>query len=301
MWRRIAPLILAAASRVGAMHLQQRGLVDLDGQPALPLVGSERPMPANGFGTCCRAAAQGPKLIESAKAFLALGGRHIDTAQRYRNHQDLKVAIRESGVPREELWLTSKVKVPTLKDGETWTLGEEGVLKAVKETLSELGVSYIDLMLLHHPAPTLEERVAEWRGLLAAKSAGLARNIGVSNYDQEQIEGLISATGVAPSVNQISYHPRVGEQGHALVRWCQSQGVAITAYASLRNLVGKEKAAQVASARQASASAVLLRWALDRGVAVIPGATSAEHIQENFLGTNRLEPLTAEEARMLET
>merc|ERR1719274_91649 len=115
----------------------------------VPVKGSDKPIPQLGFGTCCRPGAKGPQLIVSTKEYLKMGGRHIDTAQVYKNHQDLAIAIRDSAVPREELWVTSKVwtdthggyekdiAARTAKDAESYTA----------RALRELGLEYLDLML----------------------------------------------------------------------------------------------------------------------------------------------------------
>jgi len=264
--------------------------------PTVPLLGSARPMPALGFGTCCRESAQGQPLIDSVKVYLASGGRLIDTAQLYGNHRDIATAIQEAGIPREELWVTSKVAVGRVKSAED-------VLKAVNISLRQLGLSYLDLMLLHGGEGwglKAEQDVAFWQGLIEAKSAGKVRNIGVSNHNQKEIEQLTAATGEMPAVNQLEYHPWVPKDTKQLVRWCQSKGIAVTAYGSLGGSANKargEAVEAVANKYGRTSAQVLLRWALDEGVAVIPGATSASHIRED-LDLNFL--LRPEDARALE-
>ena len=172
-------------------------------------------MPRIGFGTCCRKAASGKPLITSTLAYLRLGGRLIDTAQRYQNHKDLAVAIRKGGVPRSQLWITSKV----------WTMdgmadrSRAGAAAQVDIILRELGVEYVDLLLLHGAKGNTDaQRVDQWRALIDAKAAGKVRHIGVSNYGREQIEQLRAATGVLPAANQLEYHPFVESHVHELVR-----------------------------------------------------------------------------------
>ena len=198
----------------------------------------------------------------------------------YGNHADLRVAIQRSGVPREELWITSKVA--TVKR----VLSKEAVKVEVGKILLELGVSYLDLLLLHHAKNNnAEQRAEQWRGLMEAKPEGKVRHIGVSNFDRAQIEAL-KAVGDLPAVNQLEFHPWVQNEMHDLVRWCQANGVAVTAYGSLGSSSAGAKAgdnvAEVAARHGVSSAAVLLRWALSRGCAVIPGATSAKHIYENL-------------------
>jgi len=244
--------------------------------PGIPLKGSSRPMPAMGFGTCCRKTSQGQALVNSTKIFLRLGGRHIDTAQKYSNHKDIKRAIQESGVPREELWITSKVN--TISKSPT----REGVVQAVDDSLRELNLTYLDLMLLHRPAVDPALRAEQWRGLSDAKAAGKVRNIGVSNYEVDMIQGLVDATGVAPAVNQIGFNPGNARSRRTIVKYCLESGIAITAYGSVRDQTTKDKVSKLAKLHNATGAQLLLRWALDQGVSVIPGATSEEHISENL-------------------
>ena len=108
-------------------------------------------MPAIGFGTCCRKSALGPPLIKSTKSYLAQGGRMIDTAQLYQNHKDLRVAIEESGVPREEIWVLSKLNTRPDKDA---IHNRADADRAIDNTLSELGLQYIDALLIHGTSPS---------------------------------------------------------------------------------------------------------------------------------------------------
>jgi len=238
-------------------------------------------MPALGFGTCCRKTAKGPALVSSAKLFLASGGRLIDTAQLYGNHRDVGLAIRESGVPRESLWITSK-----LLPGKELT--PDKVVRSVDQSLEELSTPYLDLMLVHGAEGWGVDRELDlklWKGLVEAQRLGKVRNIGVANHNRGEIEWLTAETGVMPVVNQIEYHPWVPAETRELVLWCQSKGIAVTAYGSLGGVKNKaegDAVAAVAKERGVSNAQVLLKWALDQGVAVIPGATSAEHIQENL-------------------
>lgn len=243
-------------------------------------------MPAVGFGTCCRKNVKGPAIIQAAKAYLADGGRLIDTAQLYENHKDLAVAIRDSGVPRSDLWITSKVLV--CGDPEACAQTRRQVFDAVVQSNKELGLEYLDLMLLHGAegwGVGSAQGVDLWRGLVDAREAGKVLNIGVANHNRREIERLIATTGVKPAVNQIEFHPWVPSETQELVRWCQSQGIAVTAYGSLGgagNRAQGQVVDEVAQRRGVSKAQVLLRWALNKGVAVIPGSNNEEHIRENL-------------------
>mmetsp|Transcript_82213 Transcript_82213/g.150427 ORF Transcript_82213/g.150427 Transcript_82213/m.150427 type:complete len:341 (-) Transcript_82213:195-1217(-) len=260
----------------------------------VPVTGSQKPMPAVGFGTCCRDAAIGPPLIESTKIYLASGGRLIDTAESYGNQPDLAVAIQESGIPREDIWITSKVKV---REKHNFS----DVIKSVDDSLKDLDVDYIDLMLLHGPA---EPRTEFFSALLAAKAAGKIRNAGVSNFNQTQLEELVNVTGEAPAVNQIEFHPWVTEWTKDLVKWMHERGIAVTAYDVLgsgsMSTAQSDAVAALAAKYHVTDAQVLIRWALDKGVAPLFGATSQEHIQED-LNCSGLQHLSAEDTVYLES
>lgn len=270
-----------------ALVVASNGGIVLDGDSA-------KPMPVLGYGTCCRPSAHGEPLIASTKAYLAAGGRLLDTAQMYGNHRELGTALRASGVPRDEVWLTGKIDARSVKS-------RSAAAAAVQQACSELGVEYVDLILIHHGAPLDEAQTAEvWRGLSDAKAAGKARHIGISNMEVPQLEAMVAATGVRPAALQTELHPWAGEASRRAAEWCHSRGIAVTAYGSLGgsgNQARGQSVAKIAAAHGVTAAQVLLRWAIGQGFAVIPGATSAEHIQENL----RLPAmsLSAEELREL--
>ena len=192
-----------------------------DSLPVVPVEKNGASMPLIGFGTCCRKSSTGALLIRSTLDFLAAGGRLIDTAEMYGNHKDLKQAIIQSGVPRSELWITSKVNTKRV-------FSRAGAKRAVATSIRELGVSRLDLMLLHGAfKQTSAQREAVWRGLIGAKAEGLVREIGVSNYDRGQIEQLVAATAVAPAVVQLEYNPWVANATHEYVQWLQRQGITV--------------------------------------------------------------------------
>lgn len=264
-------------------------------------------MPAMGLGTCCRESSRGDALVASLGFFFAAGGRLVDTASSYKNHRDVAVAVadfaRGRGRSADEIWITSKVD--TVRDEG----GREGVLRSVDKALSELRARRLDLMLLHHPQCRLAPGDAEfadeaaclrssWEGLVEAQRAGKVRAIGVSNFNVSQLETLLRGSAVVPAVNQLELHPWCTEAADPVLNFCAARGIAVTAFNSLGGATRPAASAwsvdAVARARNVTAPQLLLRWAMDRGVAVVPGATSRAHIQEN-VATCAVGPLTAEE------
>ncbi|KAL7524754.1 hypothetical protein ACHAWF_001070 [Thalassiosira exigua] len=242
-------------------------------------------MPAIGYGTCCRPSAKGEAVYSSTLAYLKLGGRLVDTAMAYRNHVDIGRAAKDSGIPRPKLWITSKVA-----PGKVKTYGE--CLKAVDEILDELDTEYLDLLLIHTPKLGKELTIELWRCLIEAKRLGKSRAIGVSNFNRGEIQDLVEGTGEMPEANEIQYHPWSAPKWKDLAKWHRENEVATIAYTSLGgSRFHKEGGASrwpppakiLASRHSATEAQILLKWALGRGAAVIPGSGSKAHINENLL------------------
>lgn len=250
-------------------------------------------MPLLGFGTCCRATAKGPALKESIAAYLQHGGRLVDTAIMYDNHKDvgeaLETAFQSGTVSREQLWVTSKIAP---NHAET----DIEAINMLDESLRDLKLDYVDLFLIHAPGAN---SVEIWRGLVKAKAEGKTKAIGVSNFSPDDIQKLELAGLERPSVNQIEFHPWVDADVFENVAWCLSHGVAVTAYGSLGSSYhdGLEdpKVKQSAVKHGKTTAQVLLSWALHQGVAVVPGATSEEHIVDDL--QSRSFDLDADETR----
>lgn len=250
-------------------------------------------MPTNGFGTCCRPSAKGEAIYASTSTYLRAGGRLVDTAMAYGNHREIGRAVRDSGLGRDEVWITSKISPnQILRNG-----GRGGgdvqrlVSRAVDGILKELGTSYLDLCLIHTPKAGRDFSVAAWRALVEARNDGRIRSIGVSNFNKEEILDLRRATGETPEVNQIQYHPWTSPEWRELVRWHQRNDVVTIAYNSLggsrfrssSNGRSDDAVLRVAERHAVSEAQLLLRWATNHDkVAVIPGATSEAHVRENL-------------------
>ena len=262
-----------------------------------------------GFGTANRKSARGGALVASLTTFFALGGRLVDTAQMYKNYAEIGRALTQAGpMVREGVWLVSKVN--TNRHVKGFVNSAAGAEKSVRECLRLTGKAVLDVMLIHLPwENSAEERLAVWKGLVSAQAAGLVRHIGVSNFNRAQIEHLAQSSGVWPAVNELEYHPWVQPEAHELVQWSQRHGMVVIAYGSLGGSknVGQASAAVAAVALRhgVSNAQVLLRWALQRGVVVIPGATSRAHIADNLALSRAAAPLglhlNEEDLRQIET
>ncbi|KIW16564.1 hypothetical protein PV08_03752 [Exophiala spinifera] len=227
-------------------------------------------IPVLGFGTCASATC-----TRSALHAVKTGYKHLDTAQIYANESETGEAIHQSGISPSELFVTSKL----WEDGYT----REGAVAGVKQSLSKLGLKSIDLYLLHTPRPGREKRKEAWLGLQDALDQGLVKNIGVSNWAPKHIDQLMVEEGVhiAPCVNQIELHP--WNQQRRLVKYCREKGIVVVAYSPLTQgrRLGDSTIASVAQKYQRTPAQVVLRWALQKGIVVIPKSDKEERIEEN--------------------
>lgn len=218
---------------------------------------------------------------------LKIGYRHIDTAAGYRNEKQVGQAIRDSGVPREEVFLQSKLAP---KDQ-----GEGAAYQAVLDSIEALGVDYIDCYLMHWPGksglrpedPTNREvRHQSYRDLQRACQEGKLRRIGVSNFNIRHLEGLLAdpTVTIRPAINQVEVHPYY--QQRDLRAFCAAQGILVQAYSSLGQMdpsLRQDRAVlKVAEEVGRTPAQVLLRWALQHGLPVIPKTTSPARMAENF-------------------
>jgi diketogulonate reductase-like aldo/keto reductase len=209
----------------------------------------------------------GPECVDAVRWALELGYRHIDTAQAYGNEASVGQGLRESGVPREEVFLTTKF-YPGARDPEA---------EAAK-SLERLGVDQVDLYIIHWPkdGPTWA-----WPGMEAARDRGYTRSIGVSNFSAAELEQVMGIATSPPVVDQVQFSPFEYRRG--LLEACEARDVAVEAYSPLgtgHHLTNPE-VARVAERLGRTPAQVLLRWALDRAGIVIPKSTHRERIAEN--------------------
>lgn len=222
-------------------------------------------MPVTGLGTWQMALAAA-WTIEYA---FELGYRMVDTSGDYGTQPAVGEAIATSNLPRDELFVVTKVE-------ET-----DDAYEASKRNLDELGLDYVDLMLIHRPPP---DGAGEhlWAGLLRAKSEGLARDIGVSNYSIEQMSRLYDGSGEVPAVNQVEWTPFGWSP--EMLDFCNNEGIAVMAYSPLTraNRLDDDRLVDIADEYLKTPAQLLLRWNLQHGVVPIPKANVREHLQENL-------------------
>ncbi|HOE52530.1 MAG TPA: aldo/keto reductase [Methanomassiliicoccales archaeon] len=225
-------------------------------------------VPALGLGTY--------KLVGEAayapvRAALGCGYRHIDTASFYENEEAVGRAVRESGVPREEVFITSKV----------WNTeqGYDRTLQACERSLARLGTDHLDLYLVHWPVPG--KRLETYRALERLYEEGRVRAIGVSNFTVRHLEELYGACQVMPAVNQVEMSPFLYQK--ELLEHCRGRNVLVTAFSPLARgrVLGDPVLAEVAARHRRSPAQVMIRWCLQKGMAVIPRSADPAHIKEN--------------------
>ncbi|GAA5179598.1 MULTISPECIES: 2,5-didehydrogluconate reductase DkgB [Halomonadaceae] len=216
------------------------------------------------------------QVIDSVKSALALGYRHIDTAQIYDNEQPVGEAIKQSGVPRDEIFLTTKVWWDRFRHDE--------LIASLEESCRKLAVERVDLALIHWPSPNDEIPMAEYIGALnAAREKGLARHIGVSNFTLAHLDEALSVPGGEHLItNQIEVHPFLANR--TLVEHSQAKGLEVTGYMPLAvgKVMNEPVLRQIADDHDATPAQVALAWVASRDIAVIPSSTRPEHQQANL-------------------
>jgi diketogulonate reductase-like aldo/keto reductase len=237
-------------------------------EPAVTLA-TGASMPLLGFGTW--QIRQGDALDAVTEAFLS-GYRHIDTATMYKNEQGVGDAIREAGIDRDDLFITTKLP-PEHAGHEQETL---------EHSLKQLGLDHLDLWLIHWP-PAHRSAVATWKEFATAQQDGLATSIGVSNFSIEQIDELIDATGIAPAVNQVKWGPTLYDPEFAAA--LSDRGVVLEGYSPFKTSnLADPTLVDIAAAHDADAAQIIVAWHIAHGFVVIPKSVKPERIQSNALG-----------------
>ncbi|WP_019422707.1 aldo/keto reductase [Paenibacillus sp. OSY-SE] len=218
---------------------------------------------------------EGQQVKDAVKTALDTGYRLIDTAAIYKNEAGVGEAIRESGVKREDIFLTTKV----------WNSdqGYDATLKAFDESLHKLGTDYIDLYLIHWPLPSQDLYVDTYKALEKLVQDGRVRAIGVSNFHINHLERILQECTVKPTVNQVECHPRLAQ--NKLREFCQQNDIYLEAWSPLMqggDILTHETIASIAANHGKTPAQVIIRWHLQKGNIVIPKSITASRIKENF-------------------
>ena len=224
-------------------------------------------MPLLGFGTW---QLRGTKAYDAVRAALEVGYRHLDTATMYRNEEEVGRAIRDSGLPRDDVFVTTK-----LPPGDAHRADE-----VIAASLQAMQLDHVDLWLIHWP-PARAASPQTWQRLIAARERGLAREVGVSNYSVAQIDELDRATGERPAVNQIEWGPMLFDDD--LLAEHRSRGVVLEGYSPFKSTDLRDRTlASIAESVGKTVPQVVLRWHLQHEVVAIPRSATPARIAENF-------------------
>lgn len=232
-------------------------------------------MPGVGLGVYM--SKPGDETYNSVKWSLELGYRMVDTAQMYGNEASVGEAVRDSGIPREELWIQSKL--------DTSNHGYEQTISAVKATIKIMGLDYLDCFLVHSPYGG--KLVETWDALLKLQKDGLLRSVGVSNYDVRHIQALADHGRPLPTMNQVEMHPLVLAERKELIDYCNEKGIIVQAYGSLffgqTQWLDDPRVTDIVKAHDGkSAAQVMLRWGWQKGFQLIPKSVKRHRIASNF-------------------
>jgi len=242
-------------------------------------------MPALGLGVW--QAGTGPRVVQAVATALETGYRLIDTAKLYGNEAEVGEGVRRGGVPREEVFVTTKL----------WNddHGRAKAKRAFEARRRRLGLDYVDLYLIHWPGAG--ERIETWKALVEIAGEGKCRSIGVSNFTIDHLEELARASDVVPAVNQVELHPFLFQR--ELIDYCQRHGIQVQAYSPIARAshLDEPTVVAIATAHRRSAAQVMLRWSLQHGLSAIPKSIHPERIRENA-SIFDFELSTAEMARL---
>ncbi|MFS0865431.1 aldo/keto reductase [Fredinandcohnia sp. 179-A 10B2 NHS] len=241
------------------------------------------------FGLGVYKAQEGEEVISAVKSAIQSGYRHIDTAALYKNEEGVGQGIREAGIPREELFITTKV----WNDDQ----GYENTLKAFDESLTKLGLEYVDLYLIHWPVKGLYKET--WKALESLYESGKVRAIGVSNFLIHHLEDLLSDCKIKPMVNQVEFHPWLTQED--LQAFCKENSIQLEAWSPLARgqLLDHPTIVDIAEKYNKSTAQIILRWDLQHEVITIPKSVKPERIKQNAevfdfeLSTEDMEALDA--------
>ncbi|MDO5374548.1 MAG: aldo/keto reductase [Corynebacterium glutamicum] len=218
---------------------------------------------------------------QAVRAAVVAGYRNIDTAQAYGNERGVGEGIRTAGIPREELFISTKLAAE-IKD-------YEGAVTAIDESLEKMGLDYVDLMLIHSPQPWSDFRGGDysagnreaWRALEDAYNAGRIRSIGVSNFLQPDLENILESASVPPHVNQLLVH--VGNTPSELISFCESKGILVEAYSPIAHgeMLKNEQVKEIAEAYGVSVPQLCIRYTIQLGTVSLPKTINPDYMSSN--------------------
>ncbi|GLQ52850.1 aldo/keto reductase [Devosia nitrariae] len=228
-------------------------------------------IPQIGFGVWRLEERDAPAIVGEA---IRVGYRHIDTAQGYDNEAGVGQAIREAEVPREELFVTSKLR--------TGDQGYDNARRSFEASLKRMGLDIMDLFLIHWPVPAQDKYAETWKAFIDLQKEGRVRSIGVSNFLPVHLDRIIGETGVAPAVNQIELHPYY--QQRDVRDYHAGKGIVIESYSPLGSgaVIGDETIAEIGRKYGKSVGQTIIRWHLQQGLVVLPKTATPARISENF-------------------
>jgi len=241
-----------------------------DQVPRIPLRGDTE-IPQLGFGVFQVPPADTAEVVTRA---LQTGYRHIDTAAAYQNEAEVGQAFHASGLPREDVFITTKCF--------NTDHGYEEARHAFKQSLERLGLDYVDLYLIHWPVPSQDKYVDTWKAFIELQNEGLVRSIGVSNFQPDHLRRIVDETGVTPAVNQVELHPRLQQAG--LRREHADRGIVTEAWSPLAQgaVLDDPVITGIADEHGVTPGQVVIRWHIQLGNVVIPKSVTPARIEENF-------------------
>jgi 2,5-diketo-D-gluconate reductase A len=212
--------------------------------------------------------------VKATTSALEIGYRHIDTAQMYGNEREVGQAVRESGIPREDVFVTSKLNNNRLE--------RDDILRAFDETMTALGFDYLDLFLIHWPLPAVADHVARWKAMEEIYAGGRVKAIGVSNFHPNHLRNLFAASDITPAVNQIEVSPFLTQD--ELRAFDADHQIVTEAWSPIaRGKVADDPViGRIAERLGRSPAQVTLRWHIQRGDVVFPKSVTRSRIEENF-------------------
>jgi 2,5-diketo-D-gluconate reductase A len=239
--------------------------------PIIPLNNGST-IPQVGFGT---SPLNERDVVPAVRAAIEAGYRHIDTAYKYNNERGVGQGIRDSGIPREHLFVTTKL------DGQFQ--GDDRATAGLEESLRRLGMDYVDLLLIHWPLPQRDQYVSTWKTFEKLMAAGKTRSIGLSNFKPAHIERLLAETSIRPAVNQIQLNPRITRPEQC--SYNSKQGIVTEAWSPLgagNDLLQDPTLKAIAAKHDKTPAQVVLRWHIELGVVTIPRSRNPNRIAENI-------------------